>query len=168
MRLTASRLRAISPTRQSWTPTWTTTTGLALPSFGNAVLSCRYAVSATECWGEFGVVFGTTTTFGSGATTGDNWLFSLPAAGASVQEAIGWAELNQSTTHRVVCRLRMITATQFGLETSSGAPDGNAVGSGAAGLVDAVSPWHDGGSPPVGDWASGDAIRGTFCYELAT
>lgn len=161
MRATALRLRSISPTWQSWTPVWDTTSGAAVPSFGNAELICRYAVSANTCWGRFSVVFGSTTNFGAGGAS-DNWLFSLPVAGASVQEGIGWAEINQSTTHRVVCRFRMITTGDVALETSSGAPDGASVTS--SGLVDALAPWNTGG---VSDWASGDAIRGTFCYEIA-
>lgn len=167
MALTANRLRSISPTWQDWTPEWTTTTGVALPAFGDAVLSCRYAVSATTCWGHFNVVFGATTNFGANPTTSDNWLFSLPLAGASVQECIGFAEINQSTTHRVVCRMRMMTADDFALEISSGAPDGNSVSASAAGLVDGISPWHNGAPTPVGDWASGDSIRGVFEYEIS-
>lgn len=165
MVLTANRLRSISPTWQSWTPEWDTMTGAAVPSFGDAELACRYAVSGTTCWGHFSVVFGSTTSFGTSPTTADNWLFSLPLSGASVQESIGWVEINQSTQHRVVCRMRMITTGDFGLETSSGSPDGTAVS--AAGLVDAITPWNNGAGTPVGDWASGDAIRGTFVYELA-
>ena len=55
MNLTAGRLRSISPTWQDWTPVWTTSTGVNTPSFGNAALACRYALSATSCWGTFEV-----------------------------------------------------------------------------------------------------------------
>jgi len=165
MGVTANRLLSISPTWQSWTPVWSTSTGNAVPAFGDADVACRYAVAGTTCWGHFNVSFGSTTSFGASPTTADNWLFSLPLTGASLQEAIGWVEINQSTTHRVMCRMRMLTTGAFGLETSSGSPDGAALS--AAGLVDAVTPWNNGAGTPVGDWASGDMIRGTFCYELA-
>lgn len=165
MNITATRLRSISPTWQPWTPDWDTTSGDAVPSLGNAELDCRYAVAGDTCWGHFSIVFGSTTDFGTSPTTADNWIWSLPLTAASVQEAIGWVEINQSTQHRLMCRMRMITTGDFALETSSGSPDGAAVS--AAGLVDGITPWNDGAGTPAGDWASGDALRGTFVYELA-
>lgn len=170
MNITVDRLLSISPTWQDWTPTWTTTTGLATPAFGNAALTCRYAVSARTCWGHFNVVFGSTTNFGTTPTNGDNWQFSLPVAGASVQEAIGYGTITKTTSKRHVVRFRMLTATQFGLEIDSGAPDGldttaDGATGGGKGLADSMSPWSSGSAGTT--WATGYAVRGTFCYETA-
>jgi hypothetical protein len=164
MIITEERLASISPTWQEWTPVWTTSTGAAIPSFGDAVLSCEYTVSATTCWGKFDVVFGATTNFGGGGG-GDNWRFSLPLPGSTTHQVIGFAEINQSADHRLIARMRMTSTTYFELEVSSGAPDGIAVT--ANGLIDADTPWNNGASPAVGDWANGDSIRGTFCFEIA-
>ncbi|WP_432193818.1 hypothetical protein [Streptomyces sp. bgisy027] len=170
MILTEERIASISPTWQDWTPVWTTSTGSATPSLGNAVLTCRYAVAATTCWGKFDVVFGSTTNFGASPTTGDNWRFSLPLAASIAHQEIGFAEINKSTAKRHVCRMRMTTTTDFELEIDTGAPDGldttaDGANGGGKGLVDALSPWSNGGSGTT--WASGYSIRGTFAYELA-
>ncbi|MFF5984431.1 hypothetical protein ACFY78_36870 [Streptomyces olindensis] len=169
MRVTANRLLSISPSWTEWVPTWTTSTGANVPSFGNATLACRYAVSATTCWGVFDVLFGGTTNFGGGGS-GDNWRFGLPLPAASAIGAIGWCELNKSTTKRHVARMRLTTTTAFELELSTGAPDGldttaDGATGGGKGLIDAVTPWSSGAAGTT--WASGYAIRGEFQYELA-
>ena len=170
MNLTAGRLRSISPTWQDWTPVWTTSTGVNTPSFGNAALACRYALSATSCWGTFEVIFGSTNNFGGGGSS-DNWRFSLPVAAASTVSAIGFAELNKSTSKRHMARMRLTTTSVFELELNTGAPDGLDTGAdgatgGGKGLIDAASPWSSGVAGTT--WASGYAIRGTFQYETAS
>ncbi|MER5213708.1 hypothetical protein ABT063_24830 [Streptomyces sp. NPDC002838] len=156
MIMTEERMASISPTWEDWVPTWVTSSGSATPSFGNAVLTCRYALSATTCCGKFDVAFGSTTSFGTSPTTGDNWRFGLPVAASALHNVAGFAELNASTGARVVARIRLTTTAAFELEVSSGRPDATAVA--FTGLVDALTPWT---------WTSGNTIRGTFQYEIA-
>jgi hypothetical protein len=170
MRLTATRLASISPTWQDWTPIWSTSTGVGAPSFGDAALSCRYAVSARTCWGKFEVIFGTTTNFGTGGA-GDNWRFTVPVPAAAAHQVIGFAELNKSTTKRHMARMRMTTVDHFELELDTGAPDGldttaDGATGGGKGLIDAMSPWSSAAAGTT--WASGYSIRGVFQYETAS
>lgn len=62
----------------NYTPTWSTSTGLHTPAYGNAVQNGRWNVTNGMCTFSWKVTFGSTTTFGSSATTSDNWTFSLP------------------------------------------------------------------------------------------
>ncbi|MFE0808224.1 hypothetical protein ACFW34_12160 [Streptomyces sp. NPDC058848] len=156
MILTASRLASISPTWQAWTPTWTTSSGLHLPSYGNATVDCAYAVSARTVFWRINIVFGSTTNFGTNADAADNWLFSLPINAPSLIENVGFVDLHGSGSARAVARARLITTGSFGLEIASGRPDAVVITS--PGLVDSVSPWT---------WTSGMALRGQGVYEAA-
>ncbi|MEU9640951.1 hypothetical protein [Streptomyces sp. NPDC048188] len=156
MILTASRLASISPTWQDWTPSWTTSTGLRLPSLGDATVDCAFAVSALTCYWRFDIIFGSSTSFGAGATAGDNWMFGLPVAAASTVAAVGFLEMNASGSARAIARARLLSTTQFGLELSTGRPDGVAVANN--GLCDSLSPWT---------WASGNSVRGVGHYQIA-
>lgn len=154
-RVTADKLNEMLPRWSSWTPTWTTSTGVNTPAFGNATISCEYCQTGDLVVARFEVIMGSTTTYGGG-TTSDNWRFSLPVDGDTSQTGIGWFELNYSTTVRLVARARMTTSSVFELEVSSGRVDGTAATN--AGLVDLSTPET---------WASGDAIRGTLSYHAA-
>ncbi|MGA6223462.1 hypothetical protein ACPESV_24390 [Streptomyces umbrinus] len=170
MRLTAARWDAITARWTAWTPVWTTSTGLNTPSFGNATLDCSYCRTGDLVVGRFEIIFGSSTNFGAAPTSSDNWRFSLPVTGASIQTSIGTAELLKSTDKRHTARVRMTTTGVFELELSSGAPDGlnttadGAVG-GGKGLVDSLGPWSAGAGSTT--WASGYAIRGNFTYQGA-
>ncbi|MFE9626465.1 hypothetical protein [Streptomyces sp. NPDC006527] len=146
----------VLPTWQSWTPTWTTSSGNAAPSYGNATVSCRYVKSGTTVHCNFTIVFGSTTNFGTSPTASDNWRFSLPVPAAAVQSVVGFAELGVDNTSRVVSRVQIATTNTFELVISSGRSSGAALAN--TGLVDALSPWT---------WASGNAILGTATYEAA-
>lgn len=147
------------PTWQSWTPTWTTSTGSATPSYGDAAVNCRYVKFGTTVQLAFSIQFGSTTNFGAGPTTSDNWRFSLPVPAASVLPMIGFAELGASNSARIVSRLLLDNTTSFGLGISTGRPDATAIAGTFQGAVDALSPWT---------WTSGCAIRGTAVYEAAS
>ncbi|AXI78062.1 hypothetical protein [Peterkaempfera bronchialis] len=144
------------PGWQNWTPTWTTVTGNAKPSFGNATLNCRYIQMGPTVHLIFNIAFGTTTNFGAGATGADNWAFALPVAATSALQCIGFAELTYSGGGRVVGRLHCSSKDAFGIEVSTGRPDAVAVTNN--GLIDAITPWT---------WANTHAIRGTATYEVA-
>lgn len=156
MRMTAGRLQAISPYPQTWVPVWTTSTGVNVPSFGNASLDCSYSVAGGLVVAHFNVAFGSTTSF-TGATDSDNWQFSLPVPTSEPgSNAIGHFELAGSNANRLFSLARVATSTSFELYISGGAPDGAAIAK--TGLVDALSPWT---------WESGDSIKGTLTYPAA-
>lgn len=159
MKITANRLLSISPVWQDWTPVWTTSTGANTPSFGNAVITARYAQSALTVYWRMDIVFGSSTAFGGGGA-GDNWRFSIPVSGGAVSQVCGQGEASDasvaSTMGRLGLRARVTTSTTFEFEVSTGRPDGVAVSS--SGVIDAVSPWT---------WANGDAIRAWGTYEVA-
>ncbi|MFJ8140383.1 hypothetical protein [Streptomyces sp. NPDC096013] len=147
----------VLPTWQSWTPAWTTNSGSATPSFGNASVSCRYVKFGTTVHLNFQIIFGSTTTFGTNPTTNDNWRFSLPVAAAATRMSIGFAELSANTAgNRVMARLYPTTTGTFELVTSSG--QGTAVALTNTGGVDSLSPWT---------WANGHTIFGSATYEAA-
>lgn len=144
------------PVWRNWTPAWTTSSGLHLPSFGNASLTCRYVQHGPTVHFTFQIGFGTTTAFGTGAGTSDNWLFSLPVPAAGVQACMGFAELYPNDVkQRAVARLRCASTTQFELEISATMPGVTAP---VTGLTDSVSPWV---------WASGHSLSGSGTYEAA-
>ena len=147
----------VLPTWQDWTPTWTTSSGSALPAFGNATVSGRYVKFGTTVHMTFSITFGSTTTYGTGATTSDNWRFSLPVTAASVQPHIGYAELGVSNAVRATARLYCGTTGTFEMLVVSGQPNAAAVTN--SGAVDALTPWT---------WASGNVIKGGGTYEAAS
>ncbi|MBT2445913.1 hypothetical protein J7F03_02165 [Streptomyces sp. ISL-43] len=142
---------------QNWTPVWTTYTGNAPPSFGNAEITARWIQQGPTVHMNFAIAFGTTTNFGAGATSGDNWRFTLPVKAASAVKCAGFADLMMGTRERAVARIRCTSTTFFELEISSGMPSGDSVV--IAGITDAVSPWT---------WAAGHTIIGSATYEAAT
>ncbi|MFI5759798.1 hypothetical protein ACIA8F_02535 [Streptomyces sp. NPDC051563] len=145
------------PAWQNWTPVWTTATGSATPSFGNAEVNARWIQQGPTVHMAFAITFGTTTNFGAGANTNDNWRFTLPVKAASVIKGIGFADLTLDLRKRVTARLRCTSTSVFEMEIASGTPAGEAVA--GFGLADAVSPWT---------WAAGHTITGTATYEAAT
>ncbi|MFE1046336.1 hypothetical protein ACFW5S_10945 [Streptomyces olivaceus] len=154
-RITADRLNEMLPRWQSWTPTWTTSTGANTPSFGNATLNCEYCRSGDLVLCQIQIVFGTTTNFGT--TTGtDNWRFSLPVTAAATTNAAGHFALTQSNDLRWYGRARLTTVSVFEIEMSSGRADGN--NSTQKGLIDSVSPET---------WASGHTVYGSLMYKAA-
>lgn len=158
-RITAGQLRAITPGPwEPWTPTWTTTSGAATPSFGDAVVDGLYVHFGKLCHGRLLIAFGSTTSFGGGGT-GDNWQFSLPTPAAAVSTHVGMGEIAQSIGSRLAVRVRLQDTGQMVLETASGRVDATALTSPNWGVVDAVTPWT---------WSSGNTIRIDFAYETAT
>ncbi|MEU1177219.1 hypothetical protein ABZ464_06145 [Streptomyces sp. NPDC005820] len=148
----------VLPAWQSWTPAWTTSTGAAAPAFGNATVSCRYVKFGTTVHLNFSITFGSTTVFGSGATTSDNWRFSLPVAAAATRPSIGFAELAAGdAANRATARVYLSTTTAFELILASGRPTATAFT--ATGGLDSLTPWT---------WASGHTVVGTATYEAAS
>ncbi|MEU9384900.1 hypothetical protein AB0D38_29795 [Streptomyces sp. NPDC048279] len=147
----------VLPVWQDWTPAWTTSSGNAPPAFGNAAVSGRYVKFGTTVHLNFSITFGSTTGFGAGATTSDNWRFSLPTAAVATRPLIGFAELAVDAPNRVTARVSLATSTAFELIVSSGRPSGAAFTN--TGGVDSLTPWT---------WASGHAVVGSATYEAAS
>lgn len=158
-RITAGRLNEITPVWASWTPTWSTATGLNTPSFGNATIDASYARVGNTITFRMEITFGTTTNFGGGGTA-DNWRFTLPVTANAAVLMVGVGELQDTSVGaslgRVACRVRLTSTTVLELETTSGRPDAVALVNG--GLIDAASPWA---------WANTDAIRVFGQYQAA-
>lgn len=140
----------------TWAPSWTTSTGSALPSYGNATFDCRWTFVGKTVMAHINITFGNTTNFGAGATTADDWRFSLPVTAASAMQALGFVEINAGIAARAVCRVRAVTTSQWCIEFSSGLTDGSNPAN--KNIVDAVTPFV---------WTAADSIRGTLVYEAA-
>lgn len=138
----------------SYTPTWTTDSGLHLPSLGNAVVNCKYQKNGRTVNVKFSIAFGSTTNFGSGATSSDNWVFSLPVTAAdSTTDTIGWMDGYQSATVNGLFRAKMSGTGAFKLNITAGSTA--SIGSD----VDSLQPFT---------WASGNPLRGLLTYESAS
>ncbi|MBY8878076.1 hypothetical protein [Actinacidiphila acidipaludis] len=145
------------PQWQDWTPVWTTSTGSAPPSFGNAQLKCRYVQDGPTVHAKVDIQFGSSTVFGAGATYSDNWTFSLPVPAVAGVAGGGFAEMEANSAGSIcIARLYVLDTHHWGLATSSGRVDGTAITT--TGYVDSVTPWI---------WANQHTIRGTFSYEAA-
>ncbi|MBC2903134.1 hypothetical protein [Streptomyces cupreus] len=153
-RITAARLDAMQARWSSWTPTWSTTTGSNIPTYGDATIDCSYCQTGDLVVARFEVVFGSTTTFGST----DNWTFSLPVTASATLTDVGEAALQQSNAKRVYARCRLNSTSVFMFEISTGTPDAVALTAGQQGIADASAPWT---------WASTNSIRATLSYQAA-
>lgn len=141
----------------SYTPTWTTQSGSATPSLGNAVVSCYYRKLGRTVDVRFEIAFGSTTSFGTSPTTGDNWQFSLPVTAARATDSLGFVELsNNSNTAMCMGRARCYSTTGMRIGITTGRVDGTAVAN--SGDVDSLSPFT---------WVANGSVRGHFTYESA-
>ncbi|MGV9312291.1 hypothetical protein ACWDR0_08835 [Streptomyces sp. NPDC003691] len=146
----------LPPVWRSWTPAWTAATGTN-PSYGNAVVDCRYVQDGPTVHFNFRVVFGTTTNFRTG---NPNWRFSLPVPAARATHSAGFVELHQAedqlptVSDRAVGRIRLTSTSYFEIELSSGKLRGGNTGS--VGIVDAAYPFS---------WKVNDYIVGSGTYE---
>lgn len=137
----------------SYTPTWTTDSGVHLPALGNATVNCKYQKIGRTVNVKFSISFGSSTNFGSGATSSDNWVFSLPVTAAdSTTDTLGWMDGYQSSTVNGLFRAKMSGTGAFKMNISAGSTSG--IGSD----VDSTQPFT---------WASGNTLRGFLTYESA-
>jgi len=140
----------------TYTPTWTTQTGLNSPSLGNATVNCRYYRVGRMVTVHFNIVFGSTTNFGAAPTASDNWQFSLPSGLPAVRtndDGIGFLEMYQNATNCGWARVKLYSTTGIRLGVSPGST------ASIGGDVDSISPFT---------WASGNSLKGTFTYETAS
>lgn len=155
-RVTAERLSEMLNKWSSWTPVWSTFTGAALPSFGNAVLDCRYTVSGDLVTARYDFQFGTTTNFGGGGIN-DEYTFTLPvtAASTTIIAGSGWGH-NNAVANTAQITPWLVSTTKFLMECTSGNLDGTTVANGNR--IDAVSPWT---------WVANSRLVGVLQYEKA-
>jgi len=143
-----------------FTPTWDTTTGNNRPSYGNAVIDCRYTQSGDLVIAHYDITFGSTTNFGSAPTASDDWIFSLPVDaldGAVIVQAVG--ELVLGTTAggaRITGRARLHDKSNVKIDISNGRLDAGAIGAGNRGTADSISPFT---------FNSGSSVKGVIEYE---
>lgn len=155
-RITAGRLNEITQIWAAWTPTWTTSTGAASPSYGNATIDCKYAQSGNTVFFEMEITFGTTTNFGGGGAN-DNWRFSLPVTAAEAVLIAGMGEIQDGTApERWPIRGRITTTTTMELELSG--RNYNNTANVSSGLIDATTPFT---------WASTDRFLMHGHYQAA-
>jgi hypothetical protein len=130
----------------SWTPVWSTSTGLHAPSYGNAAVGGGFIKFGRLLFFTFNVTFGSSTNFGSGATTADNWGFSLPGSNVATSLFAGTAVLCgsgravQSNANVVPLVVRVdATGANFNLDVNGGQPTGAALVQ--TGAIDSATPW---------------------------
>ncbi|MEU5664766.1 hypothetical protein [Streptomyces longwoodensis] len=124
----------------AWTPTWTTSTGLRTPSYGNAAVNCRYSKLGRNVLFYMDITFGTTTNFGSSPTSSDNWTFSLPTPAAVAFVPAGTAHIEPGNGQRASMAMAQINsdAATISLHVSGPRVDGSAT---VAGVVDSITPF---------------------------
>lgn len=155
-RITATRLGQMLPRWAAWTPTWTTSTAAATPSFGNATLDCKYAQSGDAVLYEMEITFGSTTNFGGGGVN-DNWRFSLPVTAGEAVLICGMGEIQDGTApERWPIRGRITTTTTMEIELSG--RNYNNTANASSGLIDAITPFT---------WGNGDRILMHGHYQAA-
>lgn len=145
----------IPGTWTAWTPTWSTTTGSSLPSWGNAVKNCYYTRVGETIFYYMEITFGSTTNFGSGAGAGDNWSFTMPYDAARLDVVAGAGSLKAgSTSNATPCMAVFATAVdRVVLYINGGKSDGAAT---SGGIADSVTP---------NAWGSGDRLYLTGHYQ---
>lgn len=139
----------------SWTPTWTTSTGAHLPAFGNAAIQGIYAKFGRMLVFSLAITFGSSTNFGSGAGTSDNWILSMPggftpsANFADTGLPCGSGRISQSNpvAMPVIVRATTTGATGLMLDTAGGEAGGGVPAQN--GTLDSLTPWT---------WASGNTL----------
>lgn len=140
----------------TYTPTWSTTTAAHAPSYGNATVDARYARIGRTILFYIDITFGNTTNFGSGATTGDNWTFTLPVTARATDLPVGNVAMYVATSKAAYGLATTNTTSNFIINTGSGNVNNDAVNSG---IADSVSPTT---------WASGNRLVVMGQYEAAS
>jgi len=160
--LSAERMENMLSRMVDFVPTWDTVTGNNRPSFGNAVINCRFSVSGDLATVHYDITFGSTTNFGAAPTNADDWIFSLPVEaldGAVIVQAVG--ELVIGTTAggaRVTGRARLHDKNNVKIDISNGRLDAGAIGVNNRGTTDSISPFT---------FNAGSSVKGVIEYETA-
>lgn len=155
-RVSSERLANMLHKSFDFSPDWGTTTGVGSPSYGNAVIDCRFSQSGDLVVAHYDITFGSTTNFGGGGT-GDNYQWSLPVASAEARFDVGEIVIGTNAAGaKLTCRARILGTTQLILEISNNRVDSGAIAN--QGVADATSPFV---------WASGTSLKGVIEYEAA-
>lgn len=143
----------------TWTPTWSTSSGLHTPTLGNGSFNNSWTQIGRFVYFNFQMAIGTTTSFNSGTNT-DNWRFTLPVTPVASQLGVGMFFVQPTNTglDALTCRGDINSAQTLEFVIASGFCSGSAVSN--SGIVDAVSPktWTS---------TSGPVIIGQGIYRVA-
>lgn len=127
-------------TTSTWNPTWTGSGGN--PDIGNGTLNARYIQFGKLVWIDLHIVFGSTTSAGTGS-----WSFSLPVTAANANgQSMSCVLFDSGTNYR--------TGVGFLSSTTI-----------LRGMIDSASDYVGAGVPIT--WASGDEIRISGWYIAA-
>lgn len=148
----------------AWAPLWSTNTGAHLPLYGNATVTGSYVKIGRLLVFTLAVTFGSTTNFGAGATTADNWQFQLPASltasatFAGTQAICGFGRATQTANSTLPFAVRVDgTGTQLFMDVAGGQVGATVPAN--TGTVDSLTPWT---------WANGNLFQFYGTLETTT
>lgn len=143
----------------TYTPTWTTSSGVHLPAWGSTNPSFKAFKLGRRVEVKFDITFASDTNWGTSAGTTDNWVIGLPSAWPALASSgfVGYGDMYKGSADLGTCRIKLAgtTGVSFGVLTTF---VGGALGGGIGGDMDSLTPWT---------WASGNNFRGSFTYETA-
>ena len=149
--LTAAELNGIGEAWTSYTPVWTAST--TNPAIGNGTIQGKFCQVNKLVVARINIVFGSTTTFGSG-----NFLFSYPvtsAAPLSANERLlssgQYLDSSTGNSYFAIARYNSLSTTDFLVQVFSNASQ-------ALQLMGPTVPFTA---------ANNDAMQLNFCYEAA-
>lgn len=143
----------------SWTPSWTTVTGVHKPSIGNGSFTCFYQKVNKLVKYFFRMDLGSTSVTNAGsASVGDNWIFGVPVNTPVDGGGWGWAVVSPSgnAAEEEVARID-IDNGKFIFVTTGSYPDGT-LPTVASSVLDAITPEN---------WTTSGFIYGSGFYRLA-
>lgn len=138
MKITATRLNSITATWTAWTPTWSTSSGLHTPSYGNATIDCAFCQTGDLVAFRMSITFGSTTNFGTTPSASDNWTFTLPVTAAESGMNIGYWNAIVGGVKSSTGAVQLLNTTQLQLFIGSAHADGTATTN--QGIADSLSP----------------------------
>lgn len=139
---------------QTWAVTWSTTTGAHTPAIGNGTITAQYMKTGRLATFWLAMTFGSSTNFGAGVTTGDNWGFTIPGGFTAspfftgTQAICGFGRATQAAGATIPVTVRVDPTGVLVLDTSGGRQDGVSITN--TGAVDSLTPWT---------WASGNVVQ---------
>lgn len=125
----------------SYTPTWTSFSGS--PSIGNGTMVGRYIKIGRLVTFNFGLIVGSTTTFGTGT-----WTFTLPIVSVTTTDQTGVAYYLDANGNHHTGNIRLTAASSFSLTPHA-----------LSNYVQATVPFT---------WATADQLQVSISYESAS
>ena len=149
--LTAAELNSIGEAWTSYTPVWTAAT--TNPAIGNGTISGKYCQVNKLVVARINVVFGSTTTYGSG-----NFFFSYPVTAAApigaferILSSGQYLDANTASSYGLLVSYNNLSTTEFRVQVFSNASQSLQLMAATVPITAAVS----------------DSFQLNFCYEAA-